>query len=634
MGEIGLEFLAAFMDINDIFKETVTNTSLNSGKRKATGAPSLRELKESGYGIVSSSEIPAKKARSGDDTPEQIAEQPSDDEEGGRFFDDGLTAEEKGVMEWVDHMEDMDESLDHLAVQRLVMRLERAVSKNTTDRINHPNNPEKFVESEAELDEALQRLLLLANDVQYLKVLVELEAVPTLVSLVAHENADIALDVIQLAVELTAEDAWNHEGESAEERTAVLEFVSELAQNEFFEVLGQNLRRLNEEADTSEGEADRQGVFQTLTLIENLVSLDETLVEKAITGMKLLEWLQSRITQTFAQTSTEIDPNQQYAAEIVSILLQTSDRLRSLTSSRLMDTLLQCLAKYRKHTPEDDVAMEYLENIIDSICMLVATADGKRLFLELEGVELLVLLQKQMHVARLLSLKILDYVLSPPPLSSSTDSSEAPSLATHSAETRAAAKRYIDQSGLKYLFSILMHHGKGGVQKLHKAHPQTDERAVNCISWLLRLTDQGTPLHWRVLAKFVPSPADLSSWKLHVDRIAELNLEYFERVRDAEVRFDRDEHEEETTVEERYLSRLDAGLFTLQMTDIIIAFISEEPSAREHIELRLNRKDRSLDDVLAELTEYIETKRADSLAAAVASSSAEPRDLSSVLQHL
>ncbi|KAJ2455830.1 hypothetical protein EV183_000445 [Coemansia sp. RSA 2336] len=624
------------MDINDIFKETVTNTSLKSGKRKAAGAPSLRELKEGGYGIVDSSETPVKKVRSDDATPEQAAEQPSDDEEGGRFFDDGLTAEEKGVMEWVDHMEDMDESLDHLAVQRLVVRLERAVSKNTADRINHPNHPEKFVESEAELDEALQRLLLLANDVQYLKVLVELEAVPTLVSLMAHDNADIALDVIQLAVELTAEDAWNHEGESAEERTAVLEFVSALAQNEFFEVLGQNLRRLNEEADTSEGEADRQGVFQTLTLIENLVSLDEALVEKAVAGMKLLEWLQSRITQTFAQNSG-VDSNQQYAAEIVSILLQTSDRLRTLASDRLMDTLLQCLAKYRKRTPEDDVAMEYLENIIDSICMLVASADGKRQFLELEGVELLVLLQKQMHVARLLSLKILDYVLSPPPLSAPADSNDAPSRATHSAEACAAAKRYIDQSGLKYLFSILMHHGKGGVQKLHKAHPQTDERAIHCISWLLRLTDQGTPLHWRVLAKFVPSPADSSSWKLHVDRIVELNLEYFERVRDAEIQFDHhddDDDEEETSAEERYLRRMDAGLFTLQMSDIIIAFISEEQPTREHVELRLKRKGRSLDGILAELTEYIETKRADSLAAAGASGSAEPRDLSSILQHL
>ncbi|KAJ2848421.1 hypothetical protein IWW36_003313 [Coemansia brasiliensis] len=240
-----------------------------------------------------------------------------------------------------------------------------------------------------------------------------------------------------------------------------------------------------------------------------------------------------------------------------------------------------------------------------------------------------------MHVARLLSLKILDYALSPPPLSLSLDSSKAPSLATLGAETRAVAKRYIDQSGLKYLFSILMHRGKGGVQKLYKTHPQTDERTVNCISWLLRLTDQGTPLHWRVLAKFVSSPADSSSWKLHVDRITELNLEYFERVRDAEIQFDQDEHEEEeAAAEERYLTRLDAGLFTLQMTDIIIAFISEEQPTREHVELRLKRKGRSLDDVLAELNEYIDTKRADSLATAAVSDSAKPKSLSSILQYL
>ncbi|KAJ2327105.1 hypothetical protein IWW51_001928 [Coemansia sp. RSA 2702] len=632
------------MDIRDIFKETVSTTlGVNKNKRKVGSAPSMRELKEGGYGIVDGGNAPAKRTRADELDAEPDAEHGSDnngdDEEGGRFFADGLTTKEKDVIDWVDHADALEDALDRTGVQRLVVRLERAVSKNTADRVSHPNEPEKFVESEAELDEAIQRLLLLANDVQYLAVLEELDALPTLVGLVAHDNADIALDVIQLAVELTAEDAWSHEGESLEERKAVVGFISAMARSEFFEVLGQNLRRLNEGGESSEGEADRQGVFQTLALVENLVSLDVSLAEQAVAGMGLLAWLQARIVQSYTQGSAP-DSNQQYAAEIMSILLQTSTRLREQTDSALMDALLRCLAKYRKHTPDDEIAMEYLENIVDSICMLVATARGKQTFLNFEGVELLVLLQKQPQVARLLSLKILDYALTPPPAEKLPPAESSPSAASSSSgdnEARAIAKRYIDGLGLKYLFAILMHHGKGGLQRLHKAHPDTDERAVNCIASLLRLTGHGTPPHWRVLAKFVPSPSDPSSWKSHVDRIVELNVAYYERVKDAEDRLDlADDHDEVSTderIEERYLGRMDAGLFTLQMTDIIIAFVSEEPQAKERIEQRLRRKGRSLTYVQAELAEYIATRRADALGTAD-TSHGRPHNLSSMLLQL
>ncbi|KAI9506680.1 Catenin-beta-like protein [Coemansia spiralis] len=629
------------MDINDIFKETVITTSLNvaKNKRKLGAAPSLRELKEGGYGVIAEAEEAAKRKRPNSnseldvdtmDRASTYSENEGDDDEGGRFFSDGLTTQEKGVMSWVDHMEELEDSLDHASVQRLILRLERAVSKNTQDRIKHAQSPEGFAESEAELDEAIQRMQMLVNDVQHLKIVEELDAVPTLVGLMAHENADISLDVIQLVVELTAEDAWSQEGESSEERATVVGFVTALAKNEFFEMLGQNLFRLNEAAESLEGEADRQGVFQTLSLIENLVSLDIQLAERAIVAMKLLPWLQQRITQAnFVLTkNTLVDSNQQYAAEIASILLQSSSKLceQIVEQSLFMDALLNCLAKYRKRTPSDDIETEYLENIIDSICMLVAKQKGKAIFIELEGVELLVLLQKQQqYIGRLLSVKILDYALSPPPSllqgEEDGDDNKKRSLSNNE-EARTIAKRYIDNMGLKYLFSLLMHRGKGSVQKLFKKHPETDGHVISCIAWLLRLTDREAPAHWRVLAKFVPSATDASSWKSYVDRISELNIAYYERVKEAEGQFDMDslqigeESDEEGAAENRYLSRMDTGLFSLQMTDIIIAFIVDENPVKERIEKQLRRKGRSIRTVYDELCEYLAAKRAKSLAAA------------------
>ncbi|KAJ1938995.1 hypothetical protein FBU59_004267, partial [Linderina macrospora] len=94
------------MDINDIFKEKVTSTSINSGKRRRLGpVPTLEKLKEEGYGIAApkddladdsddSSEDAAKKRARLD--PAEDALEAASDSEGGRFFSDGLSTKEKG----------------------------------------------------------------------------------------------------------------------------------------------------------------------------------------------------------------------------------------------------------------------------------------------------------------------------------------------------------------------------------------------------------------------------------------------------------------------------------------------------------------------------------------------------------
>ncbi|KAJ2331484.1 hypothetical protein GGH91_006405, partial [Coemansia sp. RSA 2671] len=143
------------MDINDIFKESVSSKTLmpSKSKRKLGATPGLRTLKEGGYGIADASSSadgvdsePAKRVkRSESDSADDGDDDDDDaDDEGGRFFSDGLTTDEKGVMTWVDNMEIMDDALDQAAVQRMVVRLERAVSKNTEDRIKHANSPQLF----------------------------------------------------------------------------------------------------------------------------------------------------------------------------------------------------------------------------------------------------------------------------------------------------------------------------------------------------------------------------------------------------------------------------------------------------------------------------------------------------------
>ena len=85
----------------------------------------------------------------------------------------------------------------------------------------------RFIDSEADLDAAIKALLPLAQvpEVAY-PLLVSSGQLEVLVGLLSHENADIALDVIELIHELTDEDVGeetdNEDEEDPEQREAAL----------------------------------------------------------------------------------------------------------------------------------------------------------------------------------------------------------------------------------------------------------------------------------------------------------------------------------------------------------------------------------------------------------------------------
>ncbi len=76
----------------------------------------------------------------------------------------------------------------------------------------------RFIDSEADLDAAIKALLPLAQvpNVAY-PLLVSSGQLEVLVGLLSHENADIALDVIELIHELTDEDVGEEDEDGDEE---------------------------------------------------------------------------------------------------------------------------------------------------------------------------------------------------------------------------------------------------------------------------------------------------------------------------------------------------------------------------------------------------------------------------------
>lgn len=173
-------------------------------------------------------------------------------------------------------------------------------------------------------------------------------------------------------------------------------------------------------------------------MIENITSFSPLYANKL--PISLIIWLLSRISKKERQ----ISQNKQYAAEILSIILQLSrPQLRktlSLPNQNLLDTLLTQLSPYRKRDPPKtaDEEQEYLENLFDTLYTCVQIPLGKEQFIELEGVELcLLFLKGDGKIAKARSLKVLDF-------------------AVGGVGGDIVGKTLVEKGGLKTLFGIYM----------------------------------------------------------------------------------------------------------------------------------------------------------------------------------
>lgn len=174
--------------------------------------------------------------------------------------------------------------------------------------------------SEADLDEEIKRLMALTQAPQHYLALVELGTIGSILSLLSHENPEIAIDTIELLKELTDEEVLSNVEQDQDEDTGKNEgekgmkiFAEELMEQGLLDLLIQNLERLDEEEAT-----DRQGVFNALAILENLTSIDVAMAETIVKRCKILSWILGRLKVK------AFDSNKQYCSELLAILLQSS----------------------------------------------------------------------------------------------------------------------------------------------------------------------------------------------------------------------------------------------------------------------------------------------------------------------
>lgn len=108
------------------------------------------------------------------------------------------------------------DELDASSVKRMLLSFEKKVLRNQEMRVKFPDMPEKFMESELELNDELQKLHVIATVPEHYPILVDTNALQTILGLLTHDNSDISIAVIDLLQELTDEGATTDSEEEVE----------------------------------------------------------------------------------------------------------------------------------------------------------------------------------------------------------------------------------------------------------------------------------------------------------------------------------------------------------------------------------------------------------------------------------
>ncbi|OJZ81479.1 hypothetical protein ASPFODRAFT_37284 [Aspergillus luchuensis CBS 106.47] len=563
--------------IDELFKKP---SSAASAKRKLDSAKDPNELykaakldadgdvKSKGKAPMVEDEGDEDDGYAGPELPPDFDAEDIPDDEEGRFFGGGMERQTAEAMQYIDQHEEADvapEKFDVTWLRRFALNFEKKISKNAELRGKFENDPQKFMASEADLDTEIKSLSILSENSYLYSEFAKLGCVGSLMSLLSHENADIAIDVIQIIGELTDEDV-----EAEQEQWDSL--VNAMLDAELIELLAQNLSRLDEES-----EVDRAGVYYVLNVLENIAS-QTAIAEKIGQDPNLLPWLIARIQKK----ERPVTQNQQYAAEILAILLQSTPKNREkVVGLDGVEILLQLLSAYRKRDPEKDSdEEEYVENLFGSLNYLVNEDYGKEKFLEAEGVELAQIMLKEGKFSKQRALRLLDHALG--------GMAGAP-----------ACERFVEAACLSTVFGMFK----------KKQDNETTEHLLGIFASLLRLLPGGSAPRIRTLAKFMEKDYE------KIEKLIKLRRDYAQRVTPVEQAIEKErknftEEEQEIMAAEWLSRRFDAGLFSLQypkLIDVILAWlVAEDDGAKKKIASLLADRDEDLSLIRRTLQEQME----------------------------
>ncbi|XP_055607376.1 beta-catenin-like protein 1 [Uranotaenia lowii] len=466
------------------------------------------------------------------------------------------------ILKLVESEEVEGEVLDETSLKKILLLFEKRVLKNQEMRIKFPENPEKFMESEIELNDVIQELHAVATVPDLYTLLVELNGVASLLELLSHQNTDISVAVVDLIQELTDVDILHESMDGAET------LIEALRNQQAAGLLVQNLERLDE---TVKEEAD--GVHNTLAIFENLIEIkSEFSIEAAEQG--LLQWIMKRL-----RMKMPFDANKLYCSEILSILVQDTNENRILLGNiDGIDVLLQQLAIYKRHDPASTEEQEFMENLFNCLCSALMASENREKFLKGEGLQLMNLMLREKKLSRNGSLKVLDHAMSGP-------------------DGRENCNKFVDILGLRTIFPLFMKTPKRNKKRILSTD-EHEEHVVSIVASMLR--NCKGPQRQRLLTKFTENDFE------KVERLMELHFKFLEKVEEVDREIDQqmNTNDDDEDEDANYIKRLAGGLFTLQLIDYIILEISSTDVVKQRILQILNLRNASMKTIRHVMREY------------------------------
>ena len=448
-------------------------------------------------------------------------------------------------------------------LKKMLNQFEKKVSKNQEMRIKFCENPEKFMDSEIELNAAIQELQVVSTRPDLYPYLFDSNCLSQLLALLGHENIDICAATVALLQELTDLD-------EEQAMANMKQLVNHLCDNQIVSLLVSNLERFDEK-NKDESEA----IHHCLGIVENILEVRPELSADC-SKQGLLQWLLKRIKVK------GFDGNKLYAAELLSILVQNEDENRKLLGELGgIDILLQQIAYYKKHDPKSAEEFEFMENVFDILCSCLMLPANRGKFLEGEGLQLMRLIIREQKSARNSALKVLSYAM-------------------NNAEGKANCQAFVEILGLAVLFPLFMkpEKTKDKKKKSKESYNNNEEHIVSIIASLLKNCDETNKQ--RVIFKFMENDHE------KVDRLFELYFKYVEQVEKTELEPSDDEDEDELDIElENYMRKLENGLFALQSIVYIIMDISvNSDQIRTRINKHLNMRSVKKASLVEVMQEY------------------------------
>ncbi|KAF9882438.1 duf1716 domain-containing protein [Colletotrichum karsti] len=500
-----------------------------------------------------------------DDDGDYGPEMPPDDDE-GRFFGGGITKQESEILDYVDGRgEDSaaPEKVDAAWVRKTALNFEKRITKNAELRAKFADDPQKFIESEADLDAAIKDLSILAEHPDLYPQFVKLGCVDSLVGLLAHENTDIAIDAVEIIGELTDEDVYATDEDWDKLADALLNA-------DLVGLLVSNFSRLNED-----DESDRNGVYHALGVIENLLSKRAN-AEKVGQDTTLIKWLLERAQRK----ESPVSQNKQYSTELLDIIAHTSPLTRRrLAELDAIDVLLQLVSAYRKRDPEKGgEEEEYMENLFNALVCIVDEPEGKTKFLEAEGIELCLIMLKEGKMSKQPAMRLLVHSVS--------------------GDMRGeVCQKVVEAGGLKVLFTMF---------KKSTQHRMINESLFDIFRSLLRFLPANSAERIRTLAKFVEKDYEKLNRLYDCRKTYKSMLDAVDKEIEKERRKMSPE-DAELSEGEWFLRRIEEGLYSVWAIDVTLAWlIAEDAGARKRIQKLLAADGQDLAAVKATLQEYRE----------------------------